>query len=271
MRMATAHTSAVVGNTTKPSQSCSYSTIPMLARPPSTYSPSENASTILSPRANHFKNIQRNFSSTMHGSRRSILPPLGTLALIGGVMLFLGTSTAGAFSFPFSSKSSTPASRMKERLEKHGFRETVVAPDGNCQMRSLADQIHGDENYHIDVRSKIMSWLSKNEKFTIDESGSTTLGDFIDRDHYPRWATYVSYMSRNGSWGDHITLVAASEVYNAQIAIISNVDDGGAGQYMTTIMPRSKKPTKTINLSHWHEMHYNSLHPVGGKVGSREL
>lgn len=79
-----------------------------------------------------------------------------------------------------------------------------------------------------------------------------------------------------GSWGDHITLVAASEVYNVQvsplspfplnflwphsfplplpflhsfshqIAIISNVDDHGSGQYITTIMPRSKKPTKTV-------------------------
>eukprot|EP00026_Physarum_polycephalum_P011271 Phypoly_transcript_11478.p1 GENE.Phypoly_transcript_11478~~Phypoly_transcript_11478.p1 ORF type:complete len:280 (+),score=21.29 Phypoly_transcript_11478:126-965(+) len=270
LRMATAH-SAVMGNT-KPSQGASYSTLPLLAsRTPSSYSSTpESTSTIVSPRITNFHGMQRNFSATTHSYRRSVLPPLGTLAIIGGVMLFLGHSTADAFSIPFFNKA-TPASRMKERLEKHGFIEAPVVPDGNCQMRALADQIHGDENYHADVRSKIIAWLSKNEKFPIDDSGST-LGDFIDRDHYPRWSSYVIYMSRNGSWGDHITLVAAAEVYGVQISIISNVDDGGAGQYMTTITPRSQKPTKTVNLSHWHELHYNSLHPIKLEpVGGREL
>lgn len=81
----------------------------------------------------------------------------GTLALLGGVMLFLG-STPTAHSFFFSKP--TPASRMKERLDKHGisfhlnitymkivftyyagFVEKLVIPDGNCQMRSISDQV----------------------------------------------------------------------------------------------------------------------------------
>jgi len=271
--MATAH-SAVVGNSTKP-QSSNYGAAPLLARPSSSRSP-EGFATAVSPRINNFQGQGiRTFTSTVHASRRSILPPLGTLALIGGVMLFLGNSTVEAFNFPFSSGKSTPASRMKERLEKHGFVEKLVVPDGNCQMRALADQIHGDEKYHNDVRSKIMSWLSNNEKYKVDDSGTTTLGDFIDRDQYPKWMSYVSYMSRNGSWGDHITLVAASEVYGVKIGIISNVEDHGAGQYLTYILPRNIKPTKSVNLSHWHEMHYNSLHPDGKpraeSVGGREL
>jgi hypothetical protein len=44
-----------------------------------------------------------------------------TLAIIGGVMLFLGHSTVDAFSIPFFNRP-TPTSRMKERLEKHGMR-----------------------------------------------------------------------------------------------------------------------------------------------------
>jgi len=269
MRMATAH-SAVVGNT-KPSQ-CSSSTLPLLASrtyPSSSTPTSTSTSTTVSPHITNLYRMPRTFFSTAHSYRRSMFPPLSTLAIIGGVMLFLGHSTVDAFSIPFFNRP-TPTSRMKERLEKHGFIEAPVVPDGNCQMRALADQINGDENYHADVRSKIISWLDKNEKFPVDDSGSTTLGDFIDRDHYPRWASYVSYMSRNGSWGDHITLVAAAEVYGVQISIISNVDDGGTGQYMTTIIPRSRKPTKTVSLSHWHELHYNSLHPAK-QVGGREL
>jgi hypothetical protein len=269
--MASSHTNTVVGNSKQSAQTSSYSTLPFLASrtPSSPYSPSpspESTSSLVSPHVN-FHGIKRSFSHSMHSSRRSTLP-LGTL--IGGVILFLGTSTAHALSFSFLNWS-TPASRMKERLEKHGFTEKIVAPDGNCQMRALSDQIHGDEKYYNDVRSKITMWLSKNEKYTIDDSGSSTLGDFIDTDRYPRWLSYVSHMSRNGTWGDHITLVAASEVYNVQISIISNVDDKGTGQYITHILPRSKKPTKTLNLSHWHEMHYNSLHPIANKAGGREM
>lgn len=272
VRMATAQCSAVVSNS-KPAQRPGYSTVPLLASRGSTHSAtSESITTMVAPRIinNNFNGIQRTFATMHAASSRKPIFPLGTLALIGGVMLFLGTSTAEAFSFPFSSGKRSPAVRMKERLDKHGFIERVVVPDGNCQMRALADQIHGDENHHVDVRSRIMSWLSKNEKYQVDDNGSATLGDFIDRDTYPRWTSYVSYMSRNGSWGDHLTLVAASEVYDATIAIISNVEDNGTGQYITQILPRTKKPSRTLNLSHWHEMHYNSLHPAN-KVGAREL
>lgn len=260
MRLATAHTSAI---SNKPQGPQARSTIPLLTSM-SSYSPSSSpesyapVSTITS-RINNIP-LQRNFSTATRAyPGYTFSGKLGTLAMLGGVMLFLGsTSTAQSF-FQFSK--STPTSRMKERLDKHGFVEKLVIPDGNCQMRAISDQINGDENQHKDVRSKIISWLNTNEKFAVDDEGTATLGDFIDRDQFPRWATYTSYMSRNGTWGDHITLLAAAEVYGVSIGIISNVDDNGTGNYITSINPRSKKSTKTINLSHWHEMHYNSLHP----------
>jgi hypothetical protein len=263
MRLATAHTSAVVSN--KPQGSQARSTLPLVTSRASSSSSSSSSSpealacVPVSSRINNVP-LYHNFSTTARPlAGYKFNGRLGTLALLGGVMLYFGTPTAHSF-FPFSKP--TPASRMKERLDKHGFVERLVIPDGNCQMRSLADQIHGTENYYVDVRSKIVSWLNTNEKFSVDDEGTATLGDFIDRDQFPKWATYTTYMSRNGTWGDHITLLAAAEVYGVNIGIISNVDDNGTGNYVTSIHPRSKKPTKTINLSHWHEMHYNSLYPI---------
>lgn len=78
----------------------------------------------------------------------------------------------------------------------------------------------------------------------MDDDGTATLGDFIDRDQFPKWATYTTYMSRNGklnnififdllllnsfyfyaliiklgTWGDHITLLAAAEVYGVNVS-----------------------------------------------------
>jgi len=182
-------------------------------------------------------------------------------------MLFF-SSTVSSFSIPLLSRQ-TATSRMKERLTKHGFAERVVSPDGNCQMRAISDQLMGDEKYHKEVRLKIMKWLSNNEKFVVDDSGGASIGDFIDRDQFPQWTSYINYMSRDGAWGDHITLLAASEVYGVTINILSNVEDNGSGQYLTTIKPRSSKSAKDIYLSHWHEMHYNSLYKESSVVGQQ--
>jgi len=127
-------------------------------------------------------------------------------------------------------------------------------------MRAISDQIYGDENRHNEVRSKIMQWLSAREKFAVDNEGTATLGDFIDRDQFPRWNSYISYMSQNGAWGDHITLLGAAETYGVSITVLSNVEANGADQYMTYIKPKSAKSTKDIYLSHYHELHYNSLY-----------
>lgn len=208
--------------------------------------------------------LQRSFASRTYSipeKSSSSFPRLLTFATIGSAVLLLGSYAADAIGFPFSSKSNA-ASRMKERLERHGFIEKPVVPDGNCQMRALSDQMFGDEQYHKDVRLKVMKWLGVNEKFSVEDNGSATLGDFIDRDQFPSWSSYVGYMSQNGAWGDHITLVGAAEAYAITINIVSNVDDNGTGQYMTLIKPRSAKSTKDVYLSHWHEMHYNSLYPT---------
>lgn len=265
LRWATAH-SCAVSNPTKPKAGHAPA-LPLLTRNYYTSSEDSCVSTVLSPRPN-FRSAQRAYSTTARPTHNkySKLVPFSTLAILGVMLLF---GKAEAFSL-FGSKHPTPTSRMKERLEKHGFMERPVSPDGNCQMRAIADQLYGTDNNHKDVRSKITSWLAKNERFSVDEQGSAAIGDFIDRDAYPKWVSYVSHMSRDKAWGDHITLLAAAEVYGVNIFIISNVDDLGTGQYITNIAPKSKKAERTLNLSHWHEQHYNSLYPVN-KQSSREL
>lgn len=149
MRLATAHTSAVVGN--KPQGSQVRSTLPLLASSTSasssSYSPESYACVPTIPARISNIPLHHNFSTAAAARVCSgykfngklvcdnhhlnyiniylfiviheITSVQGTLALLGGVMLFLGaTPTAQSF-FPFSR--STPASRMKERLDKHGM------------------------------------------------------------------------------------------------------------------------------------------------------
>jgi len=163
----------------------------------------------------------------------------------------------------------TEAARVAERIHKYGLVERKITPDGNCQFRALADQIMADQNRHKEVRKKIIDWLKGNEKYAVDDQSSTTLGDFLDRDQYPSWENYCYYMSGSRAWGDHLTLLAATEAFGVNLWILSSVEVPDSpetikhdfDQYITTLSPRIAKPNKTARLAHYHELHYTSLHP----------
>eukprot|EP01119_Soliformovum_irregulare_P013723 TRINITY_DN3681_c0_g1_i1.p1 TRINITY_DN3681_c0_g1~~TRINITY_DN3681_c0_g1_i1.p1 ORF type:complete len:375 (-),score=42.61 TRINITY_DN3681_c0_g1_i1:79-1203(-) len=166
------------------------------------------------------------------------------IGLLSGLFYELGTSAE--------------QKRMDERLEVHGKTEVIMPGDGNCMMLSLSHQLYGDTRQHQEIRRHITEWLLTNEKFQIDKD--TVLGDFLDRGLCPKWEQYCAIMSRNGTWGDHLALVAAAERYNLEIRIVSSIDaplDPGSVVYIT---PKDNIPQRrTIWLSHWHENHYNSL------------
>jgi len=161
------------------------------------------------------------------------------------------------------------AARVGERLRKYGLIEKKITPDGNCQFRALADQIMEDQSRHKEVRSRIIDWLKGNEKYAVDDQNTATLGDFLDRDQYPSWENYCYYMSGSRAWGDHLTLVAATEAFGVNLWILSSVEvpdspestKTGVDQYITTLTPRLTKAHKTARLAHYHELHYTSLHP----------
>jgi len=128
-----------------------------------------------------------------------------------------------------------------------------------------------DQDRHLEVRTRIIDWLKRNERYDLDDSNSACLGDFLDRDQYPSWENYCKYMSGNTVWGDHLTLVAATEAFGVNLWILSSVDVGDPVQinkanqtgdnFITTLSPRIAKPDKTARLAHYHELHYTSLYP----------
>ncbi|EGC40280.1 hypothetical protein DICPUDRAFT_74144 [Dictyostelium purpureum] len=142
--------------------------------------------------------------------------------------------------------------RLNERIQLYGLMIRREIPgDGNCQMHSLSDQIYGDLDHSTLIRTVIVNWLRINGGFKLPNGA--TLSDFV---YDSSWEEYCNNMSKNGTWGDHLTLVAAAEIFKINITIISSV--ASQTGFFIEIKPKVKSNYYVL-LSHISEYHYGSL------------
>ncbi|KAL6523005.1 hypothetical protein OROMI_031353 [Orobanche minor] len=93
-------------------------------------------------------------------------------------------------------------------------------------FRSLADQLFKTSDCHKQVRQEIVK----------------------------------QSMSKNGEWGDHITLQAAADAFWVKIIVITSFRDTSSIE----LLPKSQKFGRVVFLSFRAEVHYNSIHLNGG-------
>ena len=91
------------------------------------------------------------------------------------------------------------------------------------------------------MREDIVNYLNNN----LTAADGTPLQNFADLP----WPIYISSMSRNGTFGDHITLQATSNLYNVAFQVLSSNGPG----YETTVSPVAATPICTFILGHFAE------------------
>ncbi|KAB5544124.1 hypothetical protein DKX38_012236 [Salix brachista] len=116
------------------------------------------------------------------------------------------------------------------RLKSYDCVEKKVQGDGNCQFRSLSDQLYRSPEHHQVVRELVVKQI------------------------HARMAKI-----RSGEWGDHVTLQAAADSYGIKILLITSFRD----TCCIEIFPKAKKSNRVIYLSFWAEVHYDSIYPEG--------
>ncbi|XP_011084315.1 OTU domain-containing protein DDB_G0284757 isoform X2 [Sesamum indicum] len=113
-------------------------------------------------------------------------------------------------------------------------------------FRSLSDQIYRSPDHHKFVREQVVNQLKSRAE--------------LYEDYVPMaYSDYLKKMSKNGEWGDHITLQAAADWFGIKIFVITSFKD----TCYIEILPQSQKSNRTIFLSFWAEVHYNSIYPLG--------
>jgi len=155
----------------------------------------------------------------------------------------------------------TPSQILKKRLNLYGMKEkTEISGDGNCQFSAVADQLCDNPGAHAQIRKLAVKWLRANPHYTLPNR--TVLKDYLQTEFFPSWNDYCDYMQQTGTWGDHYTLIAVSEVFNVKIVILTSMDVDPSVDPFTVIVPKRWKTEgtgKTIYLSHLHELHYGSV------------
>ncbi|GJM87370.1 hypothetical protein PR202_ga03317 [Eleusine coracana subsp. coracana] len=138
--------------------------------------------------------------------------------------------------------------RLTERLKLYELVEHKVKGDGNCQFRALSDQLYQSPDHHEFVREQIINQLKSNR-------------DAYDGYVPMAYDEYLDKVSRNGEWGDHVTLQAAADKYGVKIFVMTSFKD----TCYIEIQPKVQKSNKVILLSFWAEVHYNSIYPQNGE------
>jgi len=153
---------------------------------------------------------------------------------------------------PFFRQTSQTKQRLHTRMELYGVEPRREIPgDGNCQFYSLSDQLTGTLHYASFIRYCIVVWLKAHADYQL--SNGAILKDFV---HDKSWENYINDMSRNSVWGDHLTLLAAAELFQSKVFVISSVP---GDNYVVEIVPENSIPRRTIMISHEAEYHYGSI------------
>uniref|UniRef100_A0A0E0FY24 OTU domain-containing protein n=1 Tax=Oryza nivara TaxID=4536 RepID=A0A0E0FY24_ORYNI len=119
--------------------------------------------------------------------------------------------------------------RLLHRLELYDLAELKVEGDGNCQhvsytqFRALSDQFYRTTEHHRFVRQQIVKQL---------ESYPEIYAGYVPMDYREYLKKMIKHFhfvatksTRNGEWGDHVTLQAAADSYGVKIFILTSFRD----------------------------------------------
>ncbi|KDD76319.1 hypothetical protein H632_c270p1 [Helicosporidium sp. ATCC 50920] len=142
---------------------------------------------------------------------------------------------------------------LGSQLAALGLALRSIEPDGNCLFRAMADQLWGEETRHEEVRGAAVAHLRANEE---------TFRPFLAEDE--PWEEYLSRMGRDGVWGGHLELQAASCALRRNIQVHQL---GQAVWQVTNAPDEAQGGMPPLRLSYHDGEHYNSVQVCEGRAG----
>ena len=151
--------------------------------------------------------------------------------------------------------------RLGNVFERYGYSIHLnPSPDGNCQFDAVADQLQIKNIAKLTsykVRESAVSYMVEYRRSPFNDRQD--FAETFDNRRYSSFEDYINLMRQQGTFGDHLTLQAISELYFVQINVTSSQGDN----YHRVIVPQedvSELPTLTIGYDPVGQ-HYLSILP----------
>jgi len=150
-------------------------------------------------------------------------------------------------------------------LQFHSGLTVCIDPpkDGDCQFAAVAYLLFHQLQLklsHVDIRAEAIKYLSDDNALLLD-------GTRYDFEQYllqqPKHS-YMKNMSRQGTFGDHVTLVAISCVYKVQFVVLSTLGESATSIISPNVNSSYDEALPTLVLGHIAEgqgSHYVGLLP----------
>jgi len=144
---------------------------------------------------------------------------------------------------------------LHQRAANIEVRVLKMEDDGNCQFRALAHELYGDARHHEHVRSVVVAHL---------RSRAAEFAFYVGDDG--EWAEYLSKMSVTRTWGDELTLRAASEAYGCAVHVVTTEPENWLLHYGSCadcpIGSAAGSVQRDVFLCYVSPIHYNVIEPL---------
>ena len=146
---------------------------------------------------------------------------------------------------------------FNDRLRRQGLRPLEVGGMGNCLFRAVAHQLYNDASRHLEIRSAGVQYLQNNPERFIESVLDMT------------WSEYISSMSMQGTWADHIIIQAIADTLNLKIHIVESSEN--FADITLVEPPNASHNSRSIFIGHIGELHYISTVPILCQRSSSEI
>lgn len=143
---------------------------------------------------------------------------------------------------------------LDERLTHWKLEQVFMEDDGNCQFRAMAHQLFDEAAFHADLRFCCVEHLRASaERFAFYFDGEE------------EWQRYLTTMAEDGTWGDELTLRAASSVFECNVHVVTSAEENYYLQYKLDDRDEDEPPAEAsdavtdIFLAYISPIHYNSI------------
>lgn len=224
----------------------------------------------LESRANHnqsnsdFADNQRTSSSSRQVHRQRLKPENSQILYSGRKRKAPSSKRMGLPSWERSEEKQEEKSRPRSSSLVHGrndqdasYDDFIAAlrrknleikeqkGDGNCLFRSVALQVYGDSNCHVEVRKNCMDYIEREREY---------FQPFLPMDE--DFEAYINRKRQDKVHGNNPELQALSEIYNRPIEIFCPEN---GGEPINIFQSELKTNDLPIRLSYEDGNHYNAI------------